>query len=82
MTYEVGRVYVWQNQVGEFAHLNGTECTVTAPGVVIDGVMQWATDAPAPNPCYVVVAYMGDLRPRDTPSGERSIMELFEMVPA
>lgn len=28
---KVGTVCIWQNQVGELAYLNGTECTITKP---------------------------------------------------
>lgn len=29
--YEIGRVYIWQNVEGKFAHYNGKETTVLGP---------------------------------------------------
>lgn len=81
--YEIGRVYIWQNQVGEFAPLNGTECTIMSPGrwqTDINGrhYFGWDTDAPDPHgKDYIIAAEAGDLRPRGTPSGERKVMQMF-----
>lgn len=86
--YEVGKIYIWQNQVGEYAYLNGTETTVLkgpdptlrrATGKV---EMCWETDSHPPSSQsithYVMVAFVGDLRPKDPPKGEKIIMELFK----
>jgi hypothetical protein len=85
--YKVGEVYIWQNQVGELTYLNETE-TIIIQGPhpfyredkneIVDG---WDTDSPLPNsapPDFVMVAFEGDLRPKDPPRGERSILELFK----
>lgn len=80
--YEIGRVYIWQNQVGVMGHINGTECTLTGSSMryrsVLDGQWRdgWPTDTLAP-PGLTAFAEPGDLRPRDTPSGERRVLDLF-----
>jgi hypothetical protein len=86
--YEVGKVYIWQNQVGECAALNGTETTVLeGPFVWITTVTQarqtgWLTDSYLPgeekNDPNQMVAFFGDLRLKDPPNGEKIIMELFK----
>jgi hypothetical protein len=85
--YKVGEVYVWQNQSGINAYLNGTECAVTqgpdpffceTEKKIVDG---WDTDSPLPpgvSSDLVMVAFEGDLRPKEPPSGEKSILNLFK----
>lgn len=83
--YQVDRVYIWQNQVGELAYLNGTETTV------IDAEMRfltpegrsergWPTDTTkvVDGVVWVYFAQAGDLRPKDLPPGEQSILNLFK----
>jgi hypothetical protein len=85
MAYEIGPVYIWQNQVGAYAFYNGTECRVVGPrqpflSVLSGGVEEaWPTDAAPPSGrSYSVFAGPGDLRRRDPPpSGERLVLELF-----
>ncbi len=82
--YEIGKVYIWQNQVGEMAHLNGTECTVT-DGVSMHWCLisrRWIAGQCTDSPCErgrTYVAEAGDLRPKDPPTGERSILDLFKL---
>lgn len=89
--YEIGKVYIWQNQVGPLAHLNDTECTVLdhphEVWCVIKQLHAWGqrTDSPCDNGDNYYFAEVGDLRPKKPPRGERSIMALFrapELVPA
>lgn len=88
--YEIGRVYIWQNQVAQFTHLNGTETTVTGPPVRGDLLMwrrsswYWPTDTVVPLAYRLagadaVFAEAGDLRPKNDPTGERGIMDLFKL---
>jgi hypothetical protein len=81
--YEVGRVHIWQNQVGDWAYLNGTETTVTGPPKWywnLDGkkVLVQSTDTESPIRGHMIGAFPGDLRPRDTPSGERQVFDMFK----
>jgi hypothetical protein len=86
--YEVGKVYVWYNQVGEFAGLNGQETTILeGPFNFFDNVdkkmhIAWETDSYLPGHPREeknrMVAYIGDLRPKDPPKGEQKIMDLFK----
>lgn len=82
--YEVGKVYVWQNQVGAYAHFNGTECTPDEPAALYRHILtlevRWAQ--------HVVLAdgngwlaERGDLRPKTPPTGEKKIRSLFEPKP-
>lgn len=90
--YKTGVVYIWQNQVGEYSFLNGMETTVlTGPHKAIGAGMQtwWETDSLLPGKPnlkqWYIVAFPGDLREKEPPSGERSILELFkqpELQPA
>lgn len=89
--YEVGKVYIWINETGDYAHLTGTETTVTSEGYIdTDGkgelVMVWDTDTPILEKDKALgydgyQAMAGDLRPKDPPGGERSILELFQPQP-
>lgn len=80
--YELGPVYIWQNQVGHMAYLNGQETTVrTRPIRCRTTCGRWivaqVTSSHAPDPRFFVVAVRGDLRPKNPPSGERKILDLF-----
>jgi hypothetical protein len=85
MGYEVGRVYIWQNQVGDWAYLNGTETTVIGPRVaytsVKDGSKQWGwpVDRPIHSKGWQAYALLGDLRPKNPPPGEQKIIDLFKL---
>jgi hypothetical protein len=54
--YEVGRVYIWQNQVGALESLNGSETTVIEKGAYALSdetqkiIFAWKTDSMAINP--------------------------------
>lgn len=82
--YEIGRVYIWQNQTHETAHLNGQETTVlsgpatyrTTSGKLIVAQM---TDT-YPDIGAGVVAAPGDLRPKDRPPGELKIFDMFRLT--
>lgn len=79
--YEIGKVYIWQNQVGELAYINETECTVLGPPLEFlmnDGrlLIGQITDTE----CTVnggIFAERGDLRPKNPPPGEQLINEMF-----
>lgn len=83
--YEIGRVYIWQNQVGDLVFLNGSETTVTGPPArhqTLTGPVRLGqlTDSEAPGmPKYRLIAEAGDLRPKNDPAGERGIMDLFKL---
>lgn len=78
--YQVGAVYIWQNLVN-MSEYNGAECTVIGNieeylskydgkkyiGQMTDEVMDG---------CHVM-AGKGYLRPKNPPSGEKSISEMF-----
>ncbi|WOH61932.1 hypothetical protein [Bradyrhizobium sp. BWC-3-1] len=86
--YEVGKVYVWQNQSGPFAYLNGKETTVIGHAfklqnpILSSGGPHQETDTPPPswlphattNCC----AGPGDLRPKNPPPGEQSVLDMFK----
>jgi hypothetical protein len=97
--YEIGKVYIWQGQMGEFVYLNGTE-TAVLEGPVLKNDLSlhgfsanagtvrtvWLTDSPLPQDFKGlknarVYATAGDLRLKEPPNGERSILELFEKQP-
>jgi hypothetical protein len=87
--YEVGRVYIWQNQVGDLAHYNGTECTITGPertfNELYTGLPEkgWPTDTPPPAYCApgtTFYALPGDLRPKNPPPGEQSVLDMFKQT--
>lgn len=90
--YKIGTVYIWQHQVGMYAFLNGTETTVLeGPDHFINTVtglstLGWITDSEVPEAMKrighdIMIAYPGDLRLKEPPNGERSILELFEKQP-
>lgn len=81
--YEIGRVYIWQNQVGEASAYNGTECTVleaeqwheTPSGELKLGQMVITQCG------KIKGAQRGDLRPKNPPTGEQKIRSMFEPKP-
>lgn len=89
--YEINKVYIWQNQVGQYAALNGTETTV------VDGPFLpsnennnkkdnwWETDSLPPgctdlNLDYMI-AFPGDLRLKEPPKGQALILNMFKLQP-
>lgn len=83
--YEIGAVYIWQNQVDEYRVLNGSECTVLGP------VEQWVlkhngeeVEGQTTDTLWHgvngnnMVAFAGDLHRKFPPTGELSIIELFK----
>lgn len=80
--YKLGQTYIWQNQVGKMAYLNGTECTVLEPpkvhwcGIKRRDVSGQLVDTPADVGYFF--AEPGDLRPKDPPKGERTVFDLFK----
>jgi hypothetical protein len=89
--YQIGKVYIWQGQVGEYAFLNETETTVlSGPEYMFQTTtgrteLCWETDSqPPPNKPiekFVMVAFAGDLRPKYPPQGEQLILKLFKEQP-
>jgi hypothetical protein len=87
--YEKDRIYIWQNQVGEYSYLNGAETTVTGDKIkfqTIDGLVEtiWPTDTEIPGRegrLTQLFAHAGDLRPKYPPSGELSVLSLFQNQP-
>lgn len=85
--YEIGKVYIWQNQVAEFAYLNGKETTVIGgPAECVDtftgkASIGWKTDTPytRSDSDGFFYAAAGELRPKDPPKGEQSILDLFKL---
>ena len=77
--YEIGRVYIWQNQT-RFA-INGTECTVLSkPIYFLDddtGRLEIGQETDTWIDGLQIMAEPGDLRPKSPPSGEQSIRDLF-----
>lgn len=85
--YEVGKVYIWQNQVGDLAHFNGTECTVIGEaeqyieqsGALKIGHLTDSMDDYARQHDCAIYAELGDLRPKNPPKGEQSVRDLFKL---
>lgn len=81
--YEVGRVYIWVKTSLEHEFLIGQETTFKTGLVAfldINGKVHygWMTDTPAPGlEGYCIFAAAGELRPKNLPSGEKSIMDQF-----
>lgn len=84
--YQRGITYIWQNQTGQQAHLNGQETQVTSEYRAFSGIgflgtrKGWATDTPTAKGGFVL-AEPGDLRRKQPPSGERKALELFNDKP-
>jgi len=79
--YEVGKVYVWQNLVGIDECLNGTETVVTGDAekahyIGVGPIWVHPTETLL---CTGRIAYaaQGALRPKNPPSGEQSIADMF-----
>lgn len=78
--YQVGAVYIWQNLVAQHNH-NGKECTII--GSIKEFVCKCdgktyigqATDEIENG--NNIMALKGQLRPKNPPSGEKSISEMF-----
>lgn len=88
--YEVGKVYIWQNMPGKHSYLNGTETTVVEPlkevlasiaGTRAQWVWQQRTDTKCIDSHRYMGAMAGDLRPKNPPTGERLVRDLFEPKP-
>lgn len=83
MTYEIGVVYVWQNQVGRLACLNGLECVVIGPAKTYfgggDWQYGWPTDSQLPDAmiAHEVMAFPGDLRRKQPPTGLATVLAWF-----
>lgn len=85
--YEVGKVYIWQNCTGDGAVLNGQETTVTGNVFMAQHAEtgKWAPAQPTstPNPYYpgtFTNAAAGVLRPKNPPTGEQSIADMFKQI--
>jgi hypothetical protein len=89
--YEIGRVYIWQNQQGGRAWLNGLETMVLSNQLELAhsvslGYARWGqpTATKSRNPTVTlgyVLASKGDLRPKNPPTGEQKIRSMFEPKP-
>lgn len=81
--YVIGKVYIWQNLKGEMAYLNGSETIVMeAPKLYgLQRVPRQRTDTRHPTyPKLFALADKGDLRLKEPPTGELSILELFKQL--
>lgn len=82
--YRQGVVYIWQNQVGNFVCLNGTECVILngpfPPCSDVDKEWWW-TDTGSPehpnDPNQGMIAFAGDLREKKPPTGEDTVFSMF-----
>lgn len=82
--YEVGKVYIWQNQVKEKEYINGTECTVTSHpkkqwSIAVGNCIAQDTDKKWKD--LIIVTRAGDLRPKNLPSGEKLVRDMFQPKP-
>lgn len=83
--YEYNRIYIWQNQVGPLAHINGTETMVIGPVQEMWDLVSQSfrigqpTDMASETPGRYYFAEAGDLRPKNPPTGETEILKLFKM---
>jgi hypothetical protein len=85
--YKIGTVYIWQNQVGEGEHLNGTETTVIGEygphyGLGTGVFLGYGQRTDTPTGDNIEDSYWfaerGDLRPRnEPPKAEQDILNLF-----
>jgi hypothetical protein len=81
--YEVGKVYVWMHVSSDLTHLIGTEVTVV--GLIeefeaANGTRQMGQLTDVHDDHYHVMALPGDLRPKNPPSGEQSIADMFNQT--
>ena len=72
--YEVGKVYLWTEQCINKNSV-GKECTVIGNVFLFDGDWVQLTDFTFDG--SPVVALKGSLRPKNPPSGEKNISEMF-----
>lgn len=86
--YEIGRVYVWQNRTGSAAWMNGKETIVveaaknTRRRQETEVALSQLTDTPSMvTPGAYVSARLGELRPKNPPTGEQKIRSMFEPKP-
>lgn len=84
--YEIGKVYIWQNQVGDGAYMNGTETTVTGAPITGHDPFSGAYFPAQPTDTLcsagrVVHALAGRLRPKNPPPGEQLVRDLFAQLP-
>lgn len=84
--YEVGKVYIWQNMDGDCEFLNGDETIViglpSPAKAEADGqihMFQYTSTMWDGFRC--MAARAGQLRPKNPPSGEKKVRELFEPKP-
>jgi len=86
--YEVGKIYIWQNQVGEYAYLNETETMVLGgpfnsySGSTGKPVVEWETDSEIPSRFpnhFAMMAFAGDLRLKEPPPGQAKIVDMFKL---
>lgn len=78
LLYDPNLVYVVVNSDGMFKSLIGTECRVTATTVTYnDGKLGQETDIVLHG--LTMFALAGALRPKNPPSGERLINEMFDV---
>lgn len=73
--YEVGKIYVWTEQCLD-KHSIGKECTVIGDVRFHTGDYVQLTDFKL-SESNKVYALKGSLRPKNPPSGEKSISEMF-----
>lgn len=78
--YEVGRVYVWQNQRWPFERLNGLQTIVTGNIEHFDviGRNGQETDTIWQSGGSPMIAEAGDLRAKNPPPGELSVLNQFK----
>lgn len=86
---KVGDICIWQNQVGEMAYLNGTECTILGPLVIKSGVNQFGKQSVYAGhlvdtkvPCFPddFYAELKDLRLKNPPATPEAIEEYNELI--
>ena len=86
--YEVGKVYIWQNVTERgYEYLNGSETTVIGPAKnmcsLISGETSYAQETDSYCKRYKVncSAKAGKLRPKNPPSGEQLVRDMFQPKP-
>jgi hypothetical protein len=80
--YEIGRVYVWQNQRWPYESLNGVETTVTGDieHCEVTGRSGQQTATIWQSSGSPLIAEAGDLRVKNPPPGELSILDQFKSL--
>lgn len=82
--YEIGKIYIWQNLVGIYAALNGAETAVTAGMITCrDQFGNFVQAQPTDTLIFgkPAGAMPGMLRPKNPPSGEQLVRDLFSKPP-